>query len=174
MSFVSVSFRKFHDKLSMLLILLTLLWIGNTSLWFDTATLSPPLFLSHRGVHQIYTGGAPVDDTCTASPVRPISHGFIENTIPSMRAAFEAGADVVELDVHLTQDGVFAVFHDWTLDCRTDGAGQTNQALFSDLQMLDAAYGYTADGMSFPLRGNGVGLIPSLTEVFDSFPEKQF
>ena len=38
-----------------------------------------------------------------------------------MRAAFDSGADVVELDVHLTPDGKFAVFHDWTLDCRTDG-----------------------------------------------------
>ena len=36
-----------------------------------------------------------------------------------MRAAFAAGADIVEFDVHPTSDGQFAVFHDWTLDCRT-------------------------------------------------------
>jgi glycerophosphoryl diester phosphodiesterase len=40
------------------------------------------------------------------------THGFIENTIPSMQAAVAAGAQVIELDVHLTPDNVFAVFHD--------------------------------------------------------------
>jgi glycerophosphoryl diester phosphodiesterase len=45
----------------------------------------------------------------------------LENTIASVRAGFELGADVVEFDVHPTTDGTFAVFHDWTLDCRTDG-----------------------------------------------------
>ena len=39
-----------------------------------------------------------------------------------MRAAFAAGADIVELDIHPTTDGQFAVFHDWTLDCRTEDA----------------------------------------------------
>ena len=42
-----------------------------------------------------------------------------------MQAAFAAGADIVELDVHPTTDGKFAVFHDWTLDCRTEGTGET-------------------------------------------------
>jgi glycerophosphoryl diester phosphodiesterase len=36
-----------------------------------------------------------------------------------MRAAFDLGADIVELDVHPTVDGSFVVFHDWTVECRT-------------------------------------------------------
>ena len=32
---------------------------------------------------------------------------------------------MIEIDVHPTTDGQFAVFHDWTLDCRTNGAGVT-------------------------------------------------
>ena len=40
-----------------------------------------------------------------------------------MGAAFEAGADVVEVDVHPTTDGHLAVMHDWTIDCRTEGNG---------------------------------------------------
>lgn len=35
-----------------------------------------------------------------------------ENTIPSMTKAIEVGANVVELDVHLTQDGKVIVYHD--------------------------------------------------------------
>ncbi|SCM79097.1 hypothetical protein KL86SPO_20397 [uncultured Sporomusa sp.] len=32
-------------------------------------------------------------------------HPYLENTIASMEAAFQAGADIVELDVHITKDG---------------------------------------------------------------------
>ena len=35
-----------------------------------------------------------------------------ENTLASFRAAFEAGLDGVEIDVHRTRDGVLAVHHD--------------------------------------------------------------
>ncbi|SFD01421.1 glycerophosphodiester phosphodiesterase [Streptomyces aidingensis] len=38
-----------------------------------------------------------------------------ENTLPSIRSALAAGADVVELDVRLTRDGVPVVLHDPTL-----------------------------------------------------------
>jgi len=92
-----------------------------------------------------------------------------------MRAAFAAGADIVELDVHPTTDGAFAVFHDWTLDCRTDGKGVTREHTLADLKALDVGYGYTADGgRTFPFRGKGVGLMPSLDEVLGAFPERRF
>ncbi len=71
-----------------------------------------------------------------------------------MHAAFDAGADIVEFDVHPTTDGHFAVFHDWTLDCRTDGKGVTREHTLAELKKLDAGYGYTADGgKTYPLRG---------------------
>src|SRR5262245_11579724 len=91
-----------------------------------------------------------------------------------MRAAFDAGADVVELDIHATTDGQFAIIHDWTLDCRTDGSGPTRQHTLAELQALDIGYGYTADGgKSYPFRGKGVGLMPSLDEVLAAFPGKR-
>ncbi len=143
-----------------------MLWLLNTTLFINVPSDQAPRLLSHRGVHQT-NGGAPRgNDSCTANPVAPITHGFIENTIPSMRAAVAAGADVIELDVQLTPDNEFAVFHDWTVDCRTDGTGQTNQIAFADLQKLDLGYGYSDDGLTFPLRGQGVGMMPSLTDVF--------
>src|SRR5207248_7119045 len=95
-------------------------------------------------------------------------------TIRSMRASFDAGADVVELDVHPTTDGEFAVFHDWTLDCRTDGQGVTREQSMAKLKMLDIGYGYTADGgKTFPFRGKGIGMMPTLTEVLAAFPEQR-
>jgi glycerophosphoryl diester phosphodiesterase len=81
----------------------------------------------------------------------------------------------VEIDVHPTTDGQFAVFHDWTLDCRTEGHGETRAHAMADLKRLDVGYGYTADGgRTFPFRGKGVGLMPSLDEVLAAFPQRRF
>ena len=92
-----------------------------------------------------------------------------------MRAAFAAGADVVEFDVHRTTDGQFAVFHDWSLDCRTNGSGVTREHTLAELKALDIGYGYTADGgQTFPFRGKGVGLMPSLDEFLATFPDRRF
>src|SRR5262245_55389811 len=91
-----------------------------------------------------------------------------------MRAAFDAGADVVELDIHPTTDGHFAIIHDWTLDCRTDGTGPTRQHTLAELKALDIGHGYTADGgKTYPFRGKGVGQMPSLDEVLATFPGKR-
>ena len=131
--------------------------------------------LAHRGVHQTFPDVGVKDDTCTARRIRAPEHGYIENTLPSMARAFALGADMVEIDVHPTTDGEFAVFHDWTLDCRTDGHGPTREHSLAHLKALDAGYGYTADGgRTFPLRGRGVGLIPSLSEVLAAFPRGRF
>jgi glycerophosphoryl diester phosphodiesterase len=114
------------------------------------------------------------NDTCTATRMLAPTHDFLENTIRAMQAAFAAGADVVEIDVHPTTDGEFAVFHDWTLDCRTDGHGVTREHAMTELKQLDIGHGYTADdGKTFPFRGKGVGLMPTLSEALASFPDKR-
>jgi len=131
--------------------------------------------IAHRGVHQTFDKTDIENDTCTAERIYPPTHDFIENTLPSMEAAFAAGADVVELDVHLTPDKQFAVMHDWTIDCRTEAKGVTEETGMATLKTLDLGYGYTADGgKTFPLRGKGVGLMPTLPEVFARFPDKSF
>jgi glycerophosphoryl diester phosphodiesterase len=155
--------------------------VAIVGLWlFNSSSLRPApggtlKVLSHRGVHQTFDPQGLENDTCTALRIYPPRHAFIENTIPAMDAAFAAGADVVELDVHLTRDNVFAVFHDWTLDCRTNGTGVTEESTFATLRTLDLGFGYSADsGQTFPLRGKGVGLMPRLEDVFDAFPSGQF
>ncbi|MCC7253774.1 glycerophosphodiester phosphodiesterase family protein [Hyphomicrobium sp.] len=145
----------------------------NTNLLAPRADGRPKL-LAHRGLAQTYPSEGLESDTCTATRIRTPEHEFLENTIASMQAAFAAGADVVELDVHPTADGHFAVFHDWTLDCRTDGKGVTREQTLAELKRLDIGYGYTADGgKTFPFRGLGVGLMPSLDEVLAAFPDKR-
>jgi glycerophosphoryl diester phosphodiesterase len=133
------------------------------------------ILLSHRGVHQDYRREGLTNETCTAERIYPVEHDFIENTLPSIQAAFGAGADIIEIDVHPTTDGEFAVFHDWTVDCRTEGEGVTRELTMAYLRTLDLGYGYTADGgQTFPLRGKGVGMMSSLSEVLAAFPNGRF
>lgn len=146
----------------------------NNASWLGAAPRGRLTLLAHRGVHQIYVGPKPDGSTCTARPIADPTHAFIENTIPSFRAAFDAGADVVELDIHPTTDDHLVVFHDWTLDCRTDGTGVTREHSLAELKRLDVGYGYATRDGAFPLRGTGVGAMPTLSEVLDAFPEARF
>ena len=149
-------------------------WLWNAS-WLAPTPNGQPRLIAHRGVHQTFGHEGLTNETCTATRIDPPRHGFIENTLPSMQAAFAAGADVVELDVHPTTDGRFAVIHDWTLDCRTEGAGEVRSHDMAYLKTLDLGYGYTADGgKTFPLRGKGVGMMPELAEVLSAMPAQHF
>lgn len=94
-----------------------------------------------------------------------------ENTIPAFQLAVEQDADILELDVHRTRDGVVVVCHDATVDRTTDGAGAIVDMTFKQLQRLDAGYRFTADGgKTFPYRGKGIR-IPSLAQVLFTFPQ---
>lgn len=147
-----------------------LVWAFNSSL-IASAPQGRTRLLAHRGAHQTFSHEDVGNDTCTATLIDPPTHGYLENTIAGMQAAFAAGADVVEIDVHLTPDDTFAVFHDWTLECRTDGSGVTEETDSATLKRLDIGYGYTADGgKSHPFRGKGVGRMPMLDEVFAADP----
>lgn len=151
------------------------LWLWNASFLARPAAGTAPKLLSHRGVHQTYHRDDLDRDTCTASRIDTPQHDYLENTLPSMAAAFAAGADVVELDIHLTADGRFAVFHDWTVDCRTDGSGETRAHSMDELKRLDIGHGYSADGgRTHPFRGTGTGLMPTLAEVMEAFPDGRF
>src|SRR2546426_10717604 len=47
-----------------------------------------------------------------------------ENSLRAFRESLALGADLVELDVHLTADGALAVIHDATLRRTTDRLGR--------------------------------------------------
>ncbi|HEY8178521.1 MAG TPA: glycerophosphodiester phosphodiesterase family protein, partial [Candidatus Limnocylindria bacterium] len=67
-----------------------------------------------------------------------------ENTMESFRLGAAAGADAIELDVHLTSDGHLAVIHDETVDRTTDGTGEVASFTLEDLRKLDAGARFTA------------------------------
>ena len=149
------------------------IYLANAS-WLAEKRPGKPTLIAHRGVYQTYNRENLSRDDCTAIRMHEPEHEYLENTIASMEAAFNAGADIVEIDVHPTSDGEFAVFHDWTLDCRTEGSGVTREHPMSYLKTLDIGYGYTADGgKTYPFRGKGEGLMPTLEEVYRQFPDRK-
>ncbi len=75
-----------------------------------------PLIIAHRG----------------ASSEAP------ENTLVSFRRAREQGADAVEMDVHLSRDGVPVVIHDHLLLRTTGTEGRVDQMTLKELKQLDA------------------------------------
>ena len=75
----------------------------------------PVLVIAHRG----------------ASQARP------ENTALAVTAAFDAGADVVELDLRLTRDGHVVVFHDDGLDRIARRPGRVEDLRLDEFLSLD-------------------------------------
>ena len=153
---------------------LFLFWLNNTSSFVDTSGRKP-IILAHGALGQTYDLEGVRWNTNTAAIIHEPEHLFIENTIPSIRVAFDFGADIVELDVRMTADNRLAVFHDDTLEYRTDGKGYVVDHTMNELRQLDVGYGYTADnGRTYPLRGTGVGLLPNIDEVLRAFPNRSF
>ena len=166
--------KKRHGIAGTLLLGAVLIWAMNTPR-FAPMPITEPLLLAHRGVHQNFNMARVETDTCTATRIHPPTHAYLENTLPSIQAAINYGADIVEIDVHPTTDGEFAVFHDWTLDCRTNGAGRVRDHSVAVLRKLDIGYGYSSDGgLTFPFRGKHVGQIPMLGGILAAFPDTRF
>ena len=96
-----------------------------------------------------------------------------ENTIASFDHGLSLGADGLELDVHLSRDGVVVVHHDETVDRTTGGTGLVSSLTAAELGAVDTGYWFRpladAGGGGFPFRGQGLG-VPRLREVLDRYP----
>lgn len=59
-----------------------------------------------------------------------------ENSLASIDEAIRAGADIVELDVRETKDGVMVLMHDRKLDRTTTGKGELTDFTYAETQQL--------------------------------------
>lgn len=117
---------------------------------YYAADLNYPLVIAHQGGDGLWPG----------------------DTMFAFQNAADMGADVLEMDVHITKDGVLVLMHDEAVDRTTDGSGEIESMTLEDLKKLDAGYDWSPnDGASFPFRGTGV-TIPTMEEVFAAFPDK--
>ena len=108
---------------------------------------SRPLVFAHRG-------------GCVLGP---------ENTLAAFDLGMAAGADGLELDVHLAADGVPVVHHDATLDRTTSASGRVAAYTAADLRRVDAGCRFRGGG-AFPFRNQGIG-VPTLAEVLRRYPD---
>ena len=153
------------------LLILAVFSLINAS-WLAPTPVGKPKLMAHRGVYHLYDKTGVGRDDCTAIRIKPPEHDIFENTVRSMQIAVGKGADMVEVDIAPTKDGAMVLFHDWTLDCRTDGTGETRDKTLAELKALDVGYGYSADGgKTYPLRGKGIGQMPTLQEGLAALPK---
>ncbi|MBK9290517.1 MAG: glycerophosphodiester phosphodiesterase [Bacteroidetes bacterium] len=94
-----------------------------------------PLVIAHRGA----SGSAP------------------ENTLAAVSKAMEIGADLIEIDVHLTRDRQLVVIHDYTVDRTTNGTGKIKDLDFNTIRELDAGSWFSKE-----FAGE---MVPTLDEV---------
>lgn len=95
---------------------------------------------------------------------------YPENTIYAFKQSVKCfGSEVLELDIHMSQDGELIVIHDETLDRTTNGSGRVRDMSLAQIKRLNAGYSFTLDGgKTYPCRNKGL-TVPTLKEVFSSF-----
>lgn len=79
-----------------------------------------------------------------------------ENTLASFRRALEAGADMIECDIQMTQDAELVCFHDRTLE-RLGGRADSIEESTSDLVTRTTI---APDGSRVPLLRDALEVIP--------------
>lgn len=89
-----------------------------------------------------------------------------ENTLSAFKKAVESGADGIELDVHLSQDGFLIVMHDENVDRTTNGKGEIKELSLSEIKKLDA-------GSWFDEKFKDEK-VPTLEEVLETLHELKF
>ena len=88
----------------------------------------------------------------------------LENTLPAFQAAMDQGADGIELDVHVTRDGVVVVHHDSTLPIDTGGGGSLRR--IADLLYREVLECPLAGGASMPTLDAALQLIGTRANVY--------
>lgn len=142
-----------------ILVLLVLLVVGISFVVNTKAPANPyyssvsrPLVIAHQGGDGVWPG----------------------DTMFAFENAVQIGADVLEMDAHMTKDGQIVLMHDETVDDTTDGTGLIEDLTLDQLKELDAAYEWSNDeGKTFPYRDLGIQ-VPTLAELFQKFPQMRY
>lgn len=117
--------------------------------WTRSANGGRPLIIGHGG----------------AKAMRP------PNTIMGFDYALNAGADVLEMDVCLTKDGILVTHHDLKIDRLSDGTGAVQDYSYEELQQFN--FGHNAkDEEGSHLWRTMLIHIPSLESVLQRYKDK--
>ena len=80
----------------------------------------------------------PYQNEIAVAAHRGNSQYYPENTMAAYRSAIELEPDMIEMDVHMTMDGVLICMHDHTVDRTTDGTGLIREKTLAQILKLDA------------------------------------
>ena len=94
-----------------------------------------------------------------------------EDTMLAFESTVAMGADVVDVDLRISADGVVVAIHDSTVDRTTGTHGNVKSMSYDELAKLDAGWGFSPAGSldDHPYRGAGV-TIPTLETILERFP----
>lgn len=86
-----------------------------------------------------------------------------ENTVSAIKLAIERGAQAVEIDVHLTQDGHPIVIHDGTVERTTDRYGAVAELTLESIRRMDAGTWFAAEyaGERIPTLAEALQAVPA-------------
>jgi glycerophosphoryl diester phosphodiesterase len=90
------------------------------------------------------------------------------NSILAMRRSVAAGADILDVDVWMTADGVVVAAHDRSLEAATGLEANIDEVAWGDLQQLDLRHGWVGPEIDVPVR------VPSLDQILNAFPDEPF
>jgi len=93
------------------------------------------------------------------------------NTLLALERAAAMGADVLEVDLQQTRDGILVLRHDDTLDRTTNRTGLIADLTWAEISDADAGAPWTLEGESFGDRGI---TIPTLEAAFAAFPNARW
>lgn len=91
-------------------------------------------------------------DGFTVIAHRGASYYAPENTHSAFKLAIEMQAEMIELDISLSKDGIPVVIHDETVDRTTNAAGSVSSFTLSELKEMEVGKWFDAsfDGEHFP------------------------
>jgi glycerophosphoryl diester phosphodiesterase len=93
-----------------------------------------------------------------------------ENTLLAFECARACGADVFELDVHPTRDGIFVVSHDPT-GLRVAGVARAiADSTWAEVSSWDAGFGFQDATGARPFAGKGIRPL-CFDQVLEAFPD---
>ena len=92
-----------------------------------------------------------------------------ENTLPAFARAIEVGANALETDVHMTQDGHIVVSHDATGARMANTPRAIRDATLAEVKTWDVGWGFVDARGARPFAARGFR-IPTLSELLDAHP----
>lgn len=101
---------------------------------------------------------------------RGASFADAENTLAAFETAVQCGADVIEFDLYVSNDGIPVVSHDYTIDRTSDGHGEIEKMSLAELRKYNYSWFSGGKRLEAPLYPELT--IPTFEDVLKQFRDR--